>query len=500
MKKFFISFVLLVVISGSLCAGFDFSKIKNNISEFTISNGLKFILLEDHSVPVATFVTYVNVGGSDEKMGTWGISHFLEHMAFKGTSEVGTTNVAAEKKVLQKMDELFDQILAEKEKIQPDAEKIKKMEADLEKLRVEADSYVVPNEFLNILKENGVTGLNAGTSKDSTVYYYSLPSNRIELWAYLESARFSDPFFREFYKERGVIQEERRMRVENNPVGKLIEELLAVAYKDHSYHVNGIGPMSNISHITRADMYKYFNENYTAKNMVIGVAGDVTPDQLKKLAEKYFSKLKPGKRNPFLFTDETPQLGEKTVTLMEENTQPWLIIGYHAVAVSQPDFLKFNILNNILTNGRSSRLQKRMVIQEKTAMNVLSFAGLPGDKYPCLYLVGALPNSGQTTAKLMETIDSEIEKLKTEPVSEEEMNSAKTRLKISTINGMGSNQGILMSLLSAEVKQGSWQKVFDKIDAIEKITAADIQDLANKYLISQNRTIGRIEKKAEVKK
>lgn len=494
-------FILLVLFNSLVLADFDFSKIKDNVSEFTLSNGLKFILLEDHSVPIATFLTYVNVGGSDERIGIWGISHFLEHMAFKGTSEVGTNNIKAERMIMAKMDTLFDQLLAEKNSLHPDQEKIKKMETELEKLKEEATQYAV-DEFGNIIKQNGGVGLNAFTSKDATVYFISLPSNRIELWAYLESSRFTDPVFREFYKERNVIMEERRMGVENRPTGKLIEELIAIAFKDHPYHFNGIGPMSNLDNITRAEMYAYFKANYTAKNMVIGVAGDIYPDQLKKMAQKYFSKLNPGRKNPRVFTKEPKQAGEKTVTIYEDS-QPWLIIGYHCPSILHEDFIKFSVLDRILTSGRSSRLNKQMVIKDKSALNIFSRAGFPGDKYPCLYLLGALPNSGHTTDKLLEAIDSEIEKIKEHSITQEELDSAKTRVKVIEIRRMQSNVGLLLNMLGSEMKLGSWEKAFDDLQAVEKITVNDIQELVKKYLTRNNRSIARIEKeekKEEVEK
>jgi predicted Zn-dependent peptidase len=496
MKKLTCIFVLLglLVFGLYVYADYDFSKVKDNVSEFTLANGLKFILYEDHSVPIATFVIMVNTGGSDERIGIWGISHFLEHMAFKGTEEIGTKDIKAERKIMAKMDVVFDRLLAEKEKLNPDKDKVKKLEAEMETLKEKHAAYVKANEFVDIIKKNGGVGMNAGTSKDATMYLFSLPSNRIELWAYLESSRFANPVFREFHKERGVIQEERRMRTENSPFGKLVEELLAIAFKDHSYHVNGIGPMSNIDHITRADMYRYFRANYTAKNMVIGVAGDVYPLQLKKLAKKYFSKLRPGRRNPRVFTNEPPQLGEKTITIYEES-QPVMMIAYHCPSGRHEDFIKFSVLNNILTSGRSSRLYKRMVIKEKSALGIMAMAGFPGTKYPSLYVMMALPNSGHSVTELIEVIDSEIEKIKNESITREELDSAKTRTKVSLLKGMDSRMGLLISMLSAELKLGSWEKVFERIAAVDKVTTTDIRELVKKYFTRSNRSIARIEKK-----
>lgn len=499
MKKQIYVLILLIMFSIYLSAEFDFSKIKNRVSEFTLPNGLKFILLEDHSVPIASFVTYANAGASDERIGIYGISHFLEHMAFKGTSEIGTTDYHAEKKLFDQMDGIFEKILAEQNSIKPDQEKIKQWTTELEQLKKEADKYVVTNEFTATIERNGGSGLNAGTSMDSTTYFFSLPSNRLELWAYLESSRFKDPVFREFYKEREVIREERRVRVDNSPLGKLVmEELLALAFKFHPYGITPVGPMSNIENITRADMIDYFKKNYTASNMVIGVAGDVYPDQLKELANKYFSKLAPGRRNPWLFTVEPKQLGKKIMSIYEDS-QPWLVIGYHCPSIRDEDFIKFSILDNILTSGRSSRLNKKMVIKDKSTLFIFSFAGFPGNKYPALYLFATLPNQGHTNKELEEVINREIEDLKKNPVSEEELNSAKTRYKVTTLRRMNSDRFFLGAMLQSEVLLGSWEKAFDNLKAVEKITTGDIQELVKKYLTEDNCVIATIEKKEEKK-
>lgn len=499
MKKVLTLIILIsltFIVTGS---EFNFDSVKERVSEFTLSNGLKFILLEDHSVPIASFVTYANVGGSDEWIGIYGISHFLEHLAFKGTSEVGTKNYKKEKELLDKMDQLFGVIRDEKNSFDPDKEKIAELEKKFEVLRKDAQNYVVSNEFDSILKKNGGVGLNAGTGADSTVYFFSLPSNKIELWAYLESGRFSDPAFREFYKERDVIKEERRVRVDNQPVGKMIEELLALAFKDHPYKSNTIGPMSNINNITRSDVKQYFRKFYTAGNMIIGVTGDVYPDQLKKLAKKYFSKIPSGKRVSRNSTIEPPQLGEKRMTIFEDS-QPWIITGYHCPSILHKDFVKFNVLDYIMTNGRSSRLYKKLVTDDKSALFVGSMAGFPGNKYPSLYIIFSLPNMGHTTGQLEKIISEELNKLKSGKVTDEELKSAKVRMKVAAIKQMTSNKGLLSTLLSNEILTGSWKNAFDYIQKIEKVTVDDLKELAEKYFTLSNRVVIKIEKKGEEKK
>lgn len=487
-----------ILVFSSLTAAADFSNIKNRVSEFTLDNGLKFILLEDHATPIASFCTYVNAGGSDERIGIWGISHILEHMAFKGTSEIGAKDIKAERKLFARMDALFEQIKREKAQYTPNEEKIKKLDGELKGLADEASKLVRTNEIDTILKRQGGVGLNAGTSADQTMYFFSLPSNRLELWAYLESSRFTDPVFREFYKEREVIREERRVRTDNSPVGRLLEEMQAMAFRDHPYHMSVIGPMSNIETISRRDVENYFRKNYHAGNMVIGVNGDVTPAQLKKMAEKYFSRIPGGERNLRVATIEPPQRGEKALTVYDE-TQPWLVLGYRIPDRRNEDFLKFSLLNEIFTSGRTSRLQKRLVVNEKKALGLFSFAGYPGNKYPCLYLLLALPNAGVSTSDLLTAIDQELTRLKEEPVTTEEMESARKRLKVQMMQSMGNDQGLLLTLLTAEVIQGSWGKVFEEYDRIDTISAEEIRDLVKTYLADDQRVVARIEKKGEKK-
>jgi predicted Zn-dependent peptidase len=383
----------------------------------------------------------------------------------------------------------------------PDLDKIEQLNKKLDNLIKEEAKYVITNEYEMILKRHGCTGLNAGTYFDKTHYVTNLPSNKLELWAFLESSRFVDPVFREMYKERKVIQEERRVVIENQPIGKLIEELLALAFKNHPYRIRQMGPMSNIDNWTRKDVESYFHSNYTASNMVIGIAGDITPEQVKKVATKYFSKIRTGQRNPRILTKEPDQIGEKRMTLFEDS-QPWLVIGYHCPSVLHKDFIKFSVLDYLLTRGRSSRLNKKLVIKEKSALFVGSAPGFPGSKYPSLYVVFALPNTGHPTEKLEKSIISELKKLKNELVTEDELKSAITRFSIDRIRQMlnyGGFYGMLSILLEAEMIRGSWKKAFEDLERVESITAKDIQEMVKKYLTLNNRTILKIEKKKEGK-
>ena len=257
----------------------DFEK---KVTEFTLPNGLHFLIIERHEAPVVSFHTYVNVGSVDDPRGETGIAHMFEHMAFKGTQTIGTKNWPAEKKALDFVEQVYDRLDQEQRKgFHSDPKKTEAIQGELKEAIAKADSYVEENEYDRIVESNGGVGLNAGTSEDSTNYYYSFPSNRIELWFLLESERFLQPVFREFYKERDVVREERRMRVESSPQGKLVEMLLATAFAAHPYRVMPGGWASDIDNFRRTEAEAFYKIYYTPNNITIGIAGDVNPAAAK---------------------------------------------------------------------------------------------------------------------------------------------------------------------------------------------------------------------------
>nr|NIT60061.1 insulinase family protein [Fodinibius sp.]NIV14755.1 insulinase family protein [Fodinibius sp.]NIY28644.1 insulinase family protein [Fodinibius sp.] len=271
---------------------------EEKVTEFTLDNGLTFLIIERPVAPVVSFATYVNVGGANEPMGHTGMAHIFEHMAFKGTHTVGTNNWEKEKKVLKELDNTYQEWLAEKYSTQPDSAKMDTLWSQFKALQEEAGKYVVNNEFSEIIDRNGGTGMNATTSQDRTNYFYSLPENRLELWFSLESDRFKNPVFREFYKEKEVVREERRMRSESQPLGRLIEEFAAVAYTAHPYGRPTVGWHSDITATTMEDARQFYNTYYVPNNITMAIAGDVDPEEAKKLAKKYFGDMKEGPEPP----------------------------------------------------------------------------------------------------------------------------------------------------------------------------------------------------------
>jgi len=464
---------------------------EEKVTEFTLDNGLTFLIIERPVAPVVSFATYVNVGGTNEPMGHTGMAHIFEHMAFKGTHTVGTTNWQKEKKVLKELDNTYQEWLAEKYSTQPDSAKMDTLWSQFKALQEEAGKYVVNNEFSEIIDRNGGTGMNATTSQDRTNYFYNLPENRLELWFSLESDRFKNPVFREFYKEKEVVREERRMRSESQPLGRLIEEFAAVAYTAHPYGRPTVGWHSDITATTMEDARQFYNTYYVPNNITMAIAGDVDPKEAKKLAKKYFGDMKEGPEPPPVYTKEPEQRGERRFTIKGQS-QPFFIMGYHTVAQDHPDSKALQLLGSILSGGRTSILYKRMVEEEQTAMQVSAFNGYPGQKYETLFATLAIPNQNFGVDTMETSILEEIEKIKNEGVSQEALDRARTNARANLIRSLDSNSGLASSLASAENLRGDWRKVFTDIEELNKVTVDDIQRVATKYLTKDNRTVGAI--------
>jgi len=468
----------------------SYTEYENRVVEFTLPNGLKMLVLDRGEAPVFTFRTYADVGGVDEAMGETGLAHLFEHMAFKGTTTIGTRNDKQEKKAIREMEAAYQAYWnAVQRKEDPD--RIKRLQERFLSLQAKADSYAVTNEFDRIIEENGGVSVNAFTSSDSTQYFYSLPSNRLELWALLESDRFTHPVLREFYKERDVVLEERRLRTESSPFGRLEEEFEAAAFKAHPYGRPVIGHRADISTVSLTQAEAFFKKYYGAKNLVIAVVGDVDPDEVKRLAMKYFAKIPPGEDPPPVVTQEPPQNAERRVVLLDV-AQPQLLIGYHTVEFVHPDRLPLQALANILASGRTSRLYKRLVKQEKIATSVYAFTGTPGNKYPGLLEIGATPVKGKTAEDLEPLIYEEIQKIQQEGVTPEEVKKFQTRAKASFIRSLSSNFGLSGQLAFYEVITGSWRNLFRELEKIMQVTPEDVQRVAQQYLKESNRTVGLI--------
>jgi predicted Zn-dependent peptidase len=486
--------ILAVVFAfASLVTAQDIASFEKRITVKKLDNGLTIVICERPEAPVFSFYTLVDAGSVQDPMGKTGLAHMFEHMAFKGTDKIGTKDHPAEKVALEKVEQAYAAYLEERDKsVGRDEQKLKDLQKAWQDAVKSADQYVKANEFVEIVERNGGQDVNASTEDDQTNYFYSLPENRLELWAYLESERFLHPVMRQFYDERNVVIEERRMRVDSNPFGRLFDQFTSQAFDAHPYHRPTIGWISDLNSFSATDAAKFFHEYYIPSNMVVTVVGDVKAAQAMPLIEKYFGRIpsqpKPDERT----TTEPPQNSERRIVL-REITQPFYLEGYHRPDYRSPDDAIYDAITDLLSSGRTSRLYRSLVRDKKIASDAEGYSGLPGTKYPHLFAFYAVPMPGHTPEEMAAAIHAEIERLKKEDISDDELKMIKTRSKANLIRGLGSNSGLAFQLGIYQARYGDWRELFRDVDRIDKVSKADIRRVASQTFVDTNRTVGIIE-------
>jgi predicted Zn-dependent peptidase len=466
----------------------DLSSFEKTVTEHRLENGMTFLIVERHEVPVVSFHLYADVGSVDEEVGQTGMAHMFEHMAFKGTPDIGTRDYAREKEALDRVDEAYRRLRAAKLEPKPDPARISELDKAFRAAEAEAGEYAKSEEFTQVIEQAGGAGLNASTSNDATRYYLSLPSNKAELWFSLESARYLDPVLREFYKERDVVMEERRMRVESQPVGKLVSNMLSLAYRAHPYGREGIGWRSDLESLTRWKAQEFFEKHYVPETLTAVIVGDVDPKQAVAWAEAYFGRLPKRERAEPVLTREPPQEGPRSTTIHAQS-QPVLLIGYHKPSALHEDDAVFDAVQDVLSGGRTSRIYRSLVQEKKISAGAGGFPGFPGNKYPNLFLFFSFPAPGHDNDENEKAMLAEIDKLKTELVTEEELARVKARARAQLVDGLDSNAGLAAQLAVYQVLTGDWRDLFRRLEAIDGVSREDIQRVAKEHFTESNRSI-----------
>ncbi len=466
-----------------------FADLESQVQEFTLPNGLTFLVLSRHDAPVFTFRTYVNAGGVDEVAGITGIAHMLEHMAFKGTETIGTTDRQAEMLAIARVDEALEALEAERARgPAADPAVLERLEQAFKEEMDRAFEYSIPNDFSRILEENGAVNLNAFTEMDATQYYYSLPSNRIELWARLEGDRMTQPVLREFYKERMVVQEERRFG-ESSPMQRAFMAWWMSSFLAHPYGNGLIGHPSDLESITRQDAWDFFRKHYVGRNMTIALVGDVDLQTARELAGKYFSGVSAAPPPPPLRTREPAHTAEIRVTV-EEDSQPFVVVGFMVPGALSPDAPVYELMADILASGRSSRLYERLVKQDGIAVNVAGGTGFPGDKYDNLLVLHNIVARDATPGQVEAAVYEELDRLAGEGPTGAELDKVRRRARASFIRRVRSDSGLAGLLAEYQQKHGDWRKLFRYLDELEAVTAEDIREAAQRTFRHENRTVG----------
>jgi predicted Zn-dependent peptidase len=480
--------LLLLATAPFLLQAQNLQEFEKRVTEFTLANGMRWIVLERHEAPTVAFNAFVNAGAVDDPGGQSSMAHMFEHMIGKGTTTVGTTNWPAEQKALQRVEDVYDRLETEKNKrARADQAKLKQLEAELKDAIESANSYVVPNEFTRVIDEQGGVGFNAGTAQDYTTYFYSLPANKTELWFLLTSEWFRRPVFREFYKERDVVREERRMRVESSTQGKLIELLMATAFMAHPYR-NRIGWASEIEGLRAKQAEAFYQKYYAPGNLTMAVVGAVKPAEIRRMAEKYFATIPARPLPPPVSAAEPDQEGEKRAVL-ETNSQPLLVMGYKRPDQNHADDPVFDVIAGILSSGRTGLLYKDMVRDHRIALAVLAIPSFPSGKYENLFVLFDVPQAGHTVEENEKAMYGILERLKTEKIDDTTLQRVKTKVRAGLIRQLDSNTGLASQLPFYEVMYGDWRVMFTGLKDIEKVTADDVQRVARTYLTDSNRTV-----------
>jgi len=477
------------------------------VKEHTLSNGMRLLLVERHDKPTVSAAWIVRAGSANEKPGMTGVAHLFEHMMFKGSKIIGTTNITRDLEINAAQDKIQAEIRKEesilrKKELAGEISDMRdpkfrspnhqKLVEEMEKLVKEQQALLVKDEFSKIYTQAGGTGLNAFTYQDATCYIMTVPSNRLELWSWMESERLFQPVFREFYKERDVVGEERRLRTESTPTGKFEETFEAMVWMAHPYHWPVIGWPSDVSSLTREQANEFFATYYAPNNLTTVLVGDFKSDEAIALCERYFGRIPTNPKGvPEIITLEPKQLAEKRMNA-EAETTPTAEIVFKAVPAGHKDNNAMEVLASML-NGRSGRLYKALVEQQKVATQVR--ANMQGMKYGGTFGITGMAAADHTPEEVEKAIYRELEKIQKDGVTEQELRKAKNQAQANSFRRLEDNLGLTIQLAIADATTG-YKAFLEDPAKTEAVTLADVQRVAKEYFVKENRNVAIYTRKA----
>ena len=478
------------------------------VVEKTLSNGMKLLMVERHDDPAIAGGWVAHVGSANERPGMTGIAHLFEHMMFKGTPTIGTTNFQRDLEIISAQEKLRDEMRAEEAKMRAEyragniddvmkpenkSARYKELETQFNKLIAEQRQILVKNEFDKIYRSNGGSGMNAFTSDDMTGYFIQVPANKLELWMWMESERLLHPVFREFYAERDVVFEERRMRTESTPLGKFEETFNALFWESHPYGWPTVGWPSDIPAISKAQADEFYATYYAPQNITLILVGDFNTEKAAAMAEKYFARIPRGKKDaPDVVTLEVKQPAEKRM-YAEAETNPQVDIVWHTVPFGHKDAPALQILGQILST-RTGRLYKGLVLTNDIATQV--WAHQISQKWAGLFNIGGEAKDGKKPEDVEAAIYAELDKLQREEVPPEELQKVKNNFAAGEYRKLTSNMAILMQLIQND-GLGNWRQINEAGPKLQAVSPADVQRVAKQYFTKENRAVGVYTRKAD---
>ena len=467
--------------------------LRTMVVEHRLANGMKFLLVRRGSAPVFTAYLRVKAGGADEARGKTGLAHLLEHLAFKGTPVIGTRDWDQEQPLLLEIAQAGDELA------RPDGSKERsaRLKAQISELSQKARGLERENALMQLLVRNGASGLNAETDKDLTSFYVSLPANRLELWALLEASRLAAPVPRDFYAERSVVMEERRERVENEPIGMLLEELTAIGFSTSPYRWPVVGYPGDLESLSMRDALEFHRVHYAPANAVGAIVGDIDIEATKALLDRTFGAIPARPAPPPLTAVEQERRSERRSTVFFD-AAPQLAVAWLKPTLPTREDYVFDVIELLTAEGRTSRLYKSLVTDQALCTDVTATM-TPGARLPHLFVVLATPLGDKPLDQVETALLAEIDKLRTELVTPEELARVRTKLDADFSRQLATNEGLAETLSFFEAIAGDWRYLADHRRQIASITAEDVRQVAQRYLVPSNQTVVRLERPAGAK-
>ncbi len=485
---------------AAACVGVTAGAQQVPVEEVVLDNGMTLLLLPRPGDPNVAAGWVAKVGSVYERPGITGVAHLFEHMMFKGTAAIGTRNIEQDLQIIAELDEVKAALRVEETALL-EAERLGRIDDAgdpahrseghralmdrFEALLAQQEELLIPEDFSRIYSGQGASGMNAGTSYDFTLYFVNVPANKLELWFWMEADRLLNPVFREFYAERDVVHEERRLRTDSTPTGKFEEQFNSLFWQSSPYSWPVIGWPSDLEGITRAEALEFFDLYYAPNNLTAALVGDFDPDEAKALAERYFGRLSRGDRSaPQPRTREMPQMSEKRMHAYAE-TNPQVVIRYHSVPDGHVDEPALVVLGQLL-NDRTGRLYRALVEDQGVATR--ASGGQSGFKFEGMFELRGVAAEGHTPEDVEEALYAEMERLKTEPVDERELQKVKNQNAASNFRQLQSNFFLMYSMLMREAYRG-WETLNTDPPLYDAVTADDIMRVAGTYFEPENRTV-----------
>ncbi len=478
----------LLLAAGLLASAQGLQELQRKVSEFTLPNGFRFIVLERHDAPVVSFHTTVNAGSINDPAGETGIAHMTERMAFKGTETIGSRNWTEEKKALEAVEEAYDRVEAESSKgMRADQMRVDMLRSQFRVAADNAQRIAAPGEYRFLIEENGGVNMNATVSAGTTEYSYSLPSNRVEFWFLMESQRLSHPVFREFYRERDAIAEENKQGAESSPQGRLLAETLSAAFRAHPYRNPTGGWPGDVANLRRREAQAFFERYYVPGNVTVAIVGDVTAADAKRLAERYFAPIAAKPMPPLVTAQEPAQNGPKTV-VVEMAGPPLAMVGYKRPSQYDKDDLALDLIQILLSQGRTGMLYNELVQVNRVAQQAQAVATVPDGRFPNLFVFLLAPAQGRTVEENQRALDELLQRLKSTPPDPQLLARAKAHARAHILSRMTSNRDLAGMLALTSASYGDWRKVFTTADEVNQVKPEDVRRAASRCFVATGRT------------